>query len=89
MKKIIVAGFVATGMLFSMTSIAGAHSLIECMNEKAAVELTANQLALFKAHGDGEINILSTVVDNDMSPLDSFRVHAMLWATGTSCALGG
>ncbi len=89
MKKIIVAGFVATGMLLSVTSIASAHTLRECMVDKAAVELTAGQLALFKAHGDGEINILSTAVDNNMNPLDSARVHAMLWATGASCSLGG
>ncbi len=89
MKKIVVAGFVATGMLLSMTSIASAHTLRECMVEKAAVELNDAQLALFKAHGDGEINILSTALENDASPLDVARVHAMLWATGTSCALNG
>jgi len=89
MKKLIVAGFVATGMLLSVTSIASAHTLRECMIDKAAAELTEGQLALFKAHGDGEINILSTAVDNNMNPLDSVKVHGMLWATGTSCSLGG
>lgn len=87
MKKIIVAGLVASAMLVSATSIASAHTLRECMIEKAAVDLNEGQLALFKAHGDGEINILSTAVDNNMNPLDSARVHAVLWATGTACAL--
>jgi len=89
MKKIIVAGFVATGMLLSVTSIASAHSLRECMIEKAAADLNEGQLALFKAHGDGEINILATAIDNSMNPLDSAKVHALLWATGASCSLGG
>ncbi len=87
MKKIVLSGLVATGMVLSLTSVAPAHTLRECMVEKAGADLTEAQMALFKAHGDGEINILSTALENRMNPLDIAKVHAALWATGASCSL--
>lgn len=89
MKKTLFTGLLAASMLVLASGAATAGELRECVIEKAAMDLTEGQMALLEAHGDGEINILSTARDNDLTPLDAAKVHAVMWFAGASCVLGG
>ncbi|GEM_PF-7078495 len=88
MKKIVIAGFVAAGMMIAGTGSAFAGNIRDCVVEKANDQLTEGQAALVAAHGDGEINALSVARENGLDLADIAKVHGFMWAAGTSCALG-
>ncbi|HHB82928.1 MAG TPA: hypothetical protein ENK61_05600 [Devosia sp.] len=89
MRKTVLIGLMAAGILVSASGSAMAGTLRDCVIEKGAMELSEGQLALLKAHGDGQINLWSTVKDNDLDVPDSVEVHRFMWAASIDCALNG
>ncbi len=89
MKKSVLIGLMAVGILVSTSSSTFAGSFRDCVIEKGAMELSEGQLALLKAHGDMEINLWSTVQDHNLDVPDAVAVHRHMWGAGISCALGG
>jgi len=88
MNKILVMSLLSAGLMVATSGSALAGSLRDCVIEKGAMELSEGQMALLKAHGDMEINILSTVKDHGLDVPDGVAVHHLMWSAGIACALG-
>ncbi len=88
MRKSALGGLLAAAMLVLATGSASAGTLRDCVIEKASAELNEAQVALLMAHGDGEINILSTLNDNHLDIGDSIKVHAAMTSAGLACLAG-
>ena len=89
MNKTILIGLMAAGILVSASGSATAGTIRDCVIEKGAMELSDGQLALLKAHGDGQINLWSTAQDNDLDVPDSVEVHRFMWSASIDCAFNG
>ncbi|MCF6302783.1 MAG: hypothetical protein L3J13_06230, partial [Devosiaceae bacterium] len=76
-------------LVVSASGCAMAGTLRDCVIDKGAMELSAGQLALLKAHGDGQINIWSTINDNHLDVPDGVEVHRFMWSASIDCVLNG
>lgn len=88
MKKILVAGLLASSMVVAGAGSAFAGNLHDCVVEKANAQLSEGQAALVASYGDSEINSLAVIRENGLNLVDIARVQGFMWAAGTSCALG-
>jgi len=88
MRKIIVAGLLAAGMVFAGVGAASAGNLKDCVTEKAGAQLSEGQVALFAAYSDGKFNTLSVIREQGLDLADIIKVHGFMWSAGTTCALG-
>jgi len=88
MKKIIVAGLLATSMVFAGAGAASAGNLKDCMADKAGAQLSEGQAALFAAYSDTKFNALSVIREQGLDLADIIKVNGFMWSAGTTCALG-
>jgi len=88
-KKIIVTGLLALGMVFAGSGLASAGTLNDCIAGKAGTQLSQGQAALVAAYGDNKINVLAVVRKQDLDLADIVKVNVFMWSAGTACVLGG